>query len=265
MILRLRPRLIDDNLRQYNGYTFDFELIARQLYRVTTPGGVVVWVVGDATIDGSESGTSFRQALGFMAVGFNLHDTMIYEVAGTGAKGSDLAYWQAFEYMFVFSKGTPRSVNLLRDRKNVGAKPRSNIINSRRKSDGTKIKDTRKPIEDYGRRLNIWRYSALEIRYHNKTDHPAPFPDGLARDHIVSWSNPGDVILDPMVGSGTTAKQAYLLGRYYLGFEISQEYVDLANRRVAQAMAQPKLFPWDTNTHASYDTNGTKQLGFLDD
>ena len=216
-----------DNLREYQGYTFDFEPIAHQLYRVTKPGGVVVWVVGDATIDGSETGTSFRQALGFMAAGFNLHDTMIYEVAGTGAKGSNKAYWQGFEFMFVVSKGEPKTVNRIADIKN---KTIGLLRGGRWRNGG----NNEKPhlTNEVGTRTNIWRYQVGFADNSDQTDHPAPFPEALARDHIISWSNPGDVILDPFMGSGTVGKMCKETGRHWLGFDISEEYCQLARRRV---------------------------------
>lgn len=226
-----------DNLRTYNGYVFNFEAIAQQLWRVTRPGGVVVWVVGDATINGSETGTSFRQALYFMSLGFNLHDTMIYEVAGTGAKGSTLAYWQAFEFMFIFSKYKPNTHNLIKDvsNKNAGA-----TVPGRAGIDGRSKNEPFHLINEFGIRTNIWRYSVGFADNSDKTDHPAPFPEALARDHIISWSNPGDLVLDPMCGSGTTLKMAVEQGRRYIGIDISQEYCNIAQRRVFGA--QPPLF-----------------------
>lgn len=245
-----------DNQRTYNGYIFDFERIAPQLYRVTKPGGVGVWVVADETKDGSESGTSFRQALGFMAAGFNLHDTMIYQKLN-GAMGSDSTYLQEYEFMFIFSKGKPKSVNFLRDRRNVDT---SNKSTPKKKSDTNGSTQERHKIQraEWGRRKNIWAYAVggkQEI-----ASHPAPFPLALARDHILSWSNPGDIVFDPMVGSGTTAKQAHLLGRHYLGFDISEEYCQIARRRLANVEVQPFLMP------PSVEANGKKpeQLGLLD-
>lgn len=220
-----------DNLRTYNGYTFDFFAIARQLIRVTKRGGVIVWVVADQTINGSETGTSFKQALYFMAKGMRLHDTMIYEQAGTGAKGSNLAYWQGFEYMFVFSKGKPSTTNLIVDKPNrfkgsvVGSSPKMDALGSRRERGP-------RTVPEYSKRTNIWR---IHPSNGNNTEHPAPFPETLARDHIISWSNPGDLVLDPFCGSGTTPKMAMQNGRHYLGFDISEEYVQLAKKRVAYA------------------------------
>ena len=171
-----------DNLRTYNGYTFDFFAIARQLIRVTKRGGVIVWVVADQTINGSETGTSFKQALYFMAKGMRLHDTMIYEQAGTGAKGSNLAYWQGFEYMFVFSKGKPSTTNLIVDKPNrfkgsvVGSSPKMDALGSRRERGP-------RTVPEYSKRTNIWR---IHPSNGNNTEHPAPFPETLARDHIIS-------------------------------------------------------------------------------
>lgn len=226
-----------DNLRKYNGYHFDFERIAAELWRVTKPGGVVVWIVADATINGSETGTSFRQALHFMGLGFNLHDTMIYEVAGTGAKGSHYTYWQAYEYMFVLSKGRPAAINRLRDRPNKQA-GKNQSTSTKYALIGTRNKGNGYITEDEGVRTNIWRY-AVGMNGDDETEHPAPFPEALARDHIISWSNPGDMVLDPMCGSGTTGKQAVLLGRRFIGIDISGEFIEkIARRRVEWATAQ---------------------------
>lgn len=229
-----------DNLRKYNGYHFDFERIAAELWRVTKPGGVVVWIVADATINGSETGTSFRQALHFMGLGFNLHDTMIYETAGTGAKGSNLAYWQCYEFMFVLSKGRPNIINRIRDKVNTNAG--HPVSPSREHSSGRR--GGHRNIHDVGLRTNIWRYPSVSIRWDlhaNGWHHPGAFPEALARDHIISWSNPGDVVLDPMCGSGTTGKQAVLLGRRFIGIDISGEYIEgIARPRIKAAAAQAR-------------------------
>lgn len=198
-----------DNLRSYNGYEFDFEGIARELFRVTANGGVVVWVVGDATDKGSETGTSFRQALYFKEIGFNLHDTMIYEKNSPAfpARANSNRYTQIFEYMFVFSKGKPKC-NLICDKPNKWAG---------HKDFSGKLKN---PVPDFSPRNNIWKYTTS----FNGVKHPAPFPEKLAEDHILTWSNPGDLVLDPMAGSGTTLRAAKKAGRNYIGIEISEEY-----------------------------------------
>ena len=216
-----------DNLRSYNGYSFDFEAVAKELYRITKDGGVVVWVVGDATIDGSETGTSFRQALFFKEIGFNLHDTMIYQKHNFSNPSSN-RYHQIFEYMFVFSKGKPKTFNALKDRPNVEAgKIGSWGKNTSRQVDGTMVERKRKVNTEFGMRYNIWR-----IKTEMKPLHPAPFPEELVEGHVLSWSNPGDVVYDPFMGSGTTAKVAIETGRKYLGSEISSEYWEIAQKRI---------------------------------
>lgn len=242
-----------DNLRTYNGYVFDFESIARQLYRVTKPGGVVVWVVGDATVDGSESLTSFKQAIYFVdGCGFNLHDTMIYHVMGTGAKGSRLSYWQAFEFMFVFSKGRPNVINLLRDKKNLRAGVLCTTGGKQRATGTRQHPDKGTVVSGFGIRENVWQVHAGN-NGDDPTIHPAVFPEGLAADHIVSWSNPGDVVLDPMCGSGTTLKMARTLERRYLGFDISDEYCELARRRLAGVSIPMALFGEEETVTESKD------------
>ena len=223
-----------DNLRTYNGFTFDFETIARQLFRVTKAGGVVVWVVADETKKGTESGTSFRQALYFMQCGFNLHDTMIYNKgAQGGAKGSNYCYTQAFEYMFVFSKGKPKSINLLKDRENKYVKTGKS---SMRKKNGKTVEFIASG-NALSKRTNVWDIrggwmvgSTDKIAF----EHPATFPEALAQDHILSWSNENDTVLDCFCGSGTTPKIAKLLNRHYIGIDTSAEYVALTNERLAQ-------------------------------
>lgn len=231
-----------DNLRDYKGYSFNFEEIAKQLFRVTKTGGVVVWIVGDETVEGNESGTSFKQALFFKNIGFNLFDTMIYEKT-RGACGNNTTYWQSFEYMFVLSKGKPKTINLICDRKNNGV-ANSGISNKRHKS-GKLIQIHRNGYGEYGRRTNIWSYcvGGNDERHGNIIEHPAIFPERLARDHILSWSNEGDLILDPFMGSGTTAFICKKFRRNYIGFEISSEYCKIAIDR----LNLPESYPTKKN------------------
>src|SRR3989344_1471866 len=224
-----------DDLRNYNGYSFNLDGIARELFRVMKKGGVVVWVVGDQTIKGDETGTSFRQALHFKQVGFNLFDTMIYLKTPRGAVGNNKTYWQTFEYMFVLSKGTPKTINLLKDRENKDERDGDN--GTKRLSDGSLLKLKRAGYSKYGRRTNVWEY--LIGKGHSATDniayqHPAIFPEKLVQDHIISWSNPRDVVLDPMCGSGTTCKMAKLNKRDFIGIDISPEYCKIAEERLKQ-------------------------------
>lgn len=226
-----------DNLRNYNGYSFKFEKVAKELYRVTKPGGVVVWVVGDATVNGSESGTSFRQALFFMECGFRLHDTMIYQTGKPPLTHN--RYEQEFEYMFIFSKGNPKCFNAIRSAKNHFETTNRNK-KLRREKDGT---------HDMGRVNtgttkiigNVWYIESGVFDDRKCYEHPAVFPEALAQKHIHSWSNPGDLIYDPFMGSGTVAKMSHLQKRNWIGSEISKEYVDLANKRIAPYLAQQTL------------------------
>ena len=227
-----------DDLRTYNGYTFDFESIAKGLFRITKQGGVVVWVVADKTKDGDESGTSFRQALYFKEIGFKLFDTMIYLKKPRGATGSLKTYWGTFEYMFVLSKELPKTINLLMDRKNKESVKENR--GTTRYKDGSLKSKIRNGYGEYGRRTNVWEYhvgcghSTLDkIAF----QHPATFPEKLAEDHILSWTNPNDLVFDPMCGSGTTGKMALLNNRRFIGVDISQEYVDIATERLGLLVA----------------------------
>ena len=219
-----------DNLRTYNGFSWDFESTAKELYRITKQGGVVVWVVGDATIKGSETGTSFKQALYFKEIGFNLHDTMIWEKPTFTDTGSlKVRYGNVFEYMFVFNKKYCKTFNPIKDRKNkyAGSKKHGTV----RQTNGSckDISSKGKEIAEFGQRFNIWNISPEK---NNNTGHPAVFPEALANDHIVSWSNPNDIVFDPFMGSGTTAKMAMLNNRKFIGCEISENYCEIIKERL---------------------------------
>ena len=219
-----------DDLRTYNGYCFDFENVAKELFRVKNKGGVLVWVVNDQTQNGSETGTSFKQALFFKEMGFNLHDTMIYaksKIVPTDFKCH--RYYQGFEYMFVFSKGKPKTCNYIRVPSKQGGKK---AISTSRKEDGSMRydridKQKGRVVGETKIKSNIWEYASQSVK-----GHPAPFPEQLANDHIISWSNEGDLVYDPFVGSGTTAKMAMLNNRKYIGSEISKEYCEIAEQRL---------------------------------
>jgi site-specific DNA-methyltransferase (adenine-specific) len=230
-----------DNLRAYNGYTWDFETIAKELYRVTKPGGVCVWVVGDQTIDGSETLTSAKQKIFFReGCGWNIHDTMIY--AKNGPPYPDqVRYQQVFEYMIVLSKGLPKTINLIADRKNRWAGAKNFGTRSNRATDGSLTSSSlaNRVVNEVGVRWNIWEissgygYSTTDKEAH---EHPAIFPEQLAIDHMRTWSNIGDTVLDCFMGSGTTAKAAKLLKRKSVGIEISDKYCDLIRRRLNPPM-----------------------------
>ena len=224
-----------DALRKYNGYSFDIEKIVPELYRVMKTDGVVVWVVADSTIKGGESGTSFKQALYFMECGFKLHDTMIYHKDNPTPVGGATRYYQAFDYMFVFTKGKPKLNPILVPRRNKWKDKRTERTRGvTRDVDGNFTKKVVRVKEEV-KKQNVWTYivsggvsSTDKIAY----KHPAIFPEKLAEDHILSWSNFGEVVYDPFIGSGTTAKMCILNGRKYIGSEVSDEYCDIAEERV---------------------------------
>ena len=237
-----------DNLRTYKGFEWDFKATAKELYRVTKQGGVIVWVVGDATIKGSETGTSFRQALYFKEIGFNLHDTMIWlKPNPTPTDPKCLRYYNAFEYMFIFSKGKPKTCNYIKEKsknagKEFGSAPMKKADGSNRDDRTEKLKGVK--IKDYKIKSNVWEYAIGSGVSKDKIafKHPAIFPEKLAQDHILSWSNEGDLVLDPFMGSGTTAKMALLNNRNFIGFELSQEYCRMAEKRIEPYLMQQTIF-----------------------
>lgn len=229
-----------DNLRTYNGTLTDWtpekwQAIIRELFRITKQGSVVVWVVGDATIKGSETGTSFRQALYAMECGFKLHDTMIWEKSTFSAVGAlKHRYAPVFEYMFIFVKGALKTFNPIKDKpnKHAGVAQHGTV----RQKDGS-VKPlsgikSGKAVADFGQRHNVWRIN--EEKSLNKI-HPAVFPEELARDHILSWSSEGDAVLDPFMGSGTTGVACVRTGRNFIGIERDEGYFKIAQDRIEAA------------------------------
>ena len=223
-----------DNMRLYEGNTFfEFKKIVKNLYRVIKKGGVIVWVVSDQTKNGNETGTSFKQALYFKEIGFNLFDTMIYLKPPRGAVGNNKTYWQSFEYMFVFSKGKPNTINLICDRENKESRKGDN--GTKRLFNGKLKQIKRGGYAKTGRRTNVWEYKIG--KGHSASDdlahkHPAIFPEKLVADHIKTWTNENDIVYDPFMGSGTTAKMSEMLKRNWLGSEINENYYELANERL---------------------------------
>lgn len=201
-----------DKLRKYKGFSWDFKSVAKELYRIT----------------------KF-----FKEIGFNIYDTMIW-LKPSPAAPTESRYYDVFEYMFILSKGRPKTLNLLCDRKNKSA---GNVSNCETRSgrEQRRTLSKKRVVKEYSRRFNVWEVA----RGLNKTKHPAVFPERLANDHILSWSNKGDVVLDPFCGSGTTAKMAMLTGRKFIGFEISAEYCDIAEKRIASVGKDIPLFEAD--------------------
>jgi len=222
-----------DNLRDYKGYSFDFEDIAKQLFRVVKEGGVVVWVVGDK-INGGRSLTSFRQALFFQEIGFSIHDVMIYQKKNTPFMRAN-AYTNCYEYMFVLSKGKPKTFNPIKEK---SVRSGLEMLVHNKQSDGVN-KKVLKELKAEKTKTNIWAYAvgmggttSDKIAF----EHPAVFPEKLALDHILSWSNEGDLVFDPMCGSGTTCKMAKNSNRKYLGVDISESYIEIAKQRLKERL-----------------------------
>jgi DNA modification methylase len=228
-----------DDLREYGaGFTgVDLlrciELVSEQLVN----GGVCMWNVADATSKGSETGSSFKQALHAIKCGLNLHDTMIFEKAQSFG-GSNIAYLHSFEYMFIFSNGKPKTFNPIRDRPNVRGGVNESTAKGGMRKDGTIPERTKKTASLFGKRKNIWKYGVGGGR----TGHPAVFPIKLAEDHVKSWTNKAEIILDPFMGSGTTLVACAKLGRKGIGIELDPDYFEIACKRVQAAYDQPDLF-----------------------
>lgn len=223
-----------DDLRNYNSI-IDFRSVAKELYRITKDGGVVVWVVGDKVEKGSKTLTSYKQALLFREIGFCVYDVIIYEKTSPSAPHKN-RYFNTFEYMFIFSKGKPKTINLLKDRKNKYGGTYSGTV-TKREQDGSLTVKNKKLINEYGIRTNIWSYAVGNNK--STTDkiafqHPAIFPEKLAEDHILSWSNVSDIIFDPFMGSGTTGKMAVLNNRSFIGIELDENYFNIAKNRIEE-------------------------------
>jgi len=237
-----------DNLRTYGGHTWDFDGVARELTRVLKPGGVIVWVVADATVNGSETLTSMRQAIHFKDVcGLRVRDTMIWNKGGFSAVGAlAVQYAPVWEYMFVLSKDAPKTFKPIKDKPNkwAGTKNHGTV-----RVDGEERRpvSNNKVISDFGQRYNVWEMPPH--RQKGDGQHPAPFPLDLARDHILSWSNEGDVVLDPFAGSGTTCLAARDAGRKYVGIEINPEYIEIINRRLGLANNRDEPTPVSASAH----------------
>lgn len=219
-----------DDLRLYNGYKFNFEDMANEIFRVMKRGGVVVWVVGDKIKNGNRSLTSFKQALYFQSIGFNVHDSMIYAKKNTPFMRSN-AYTNAYEHMFVFSKGKPNTFNPIRE---PTTRHGMEMLVANKKADAKNNK-VLKELKKEKTKNNIWYYAVGLGGTTNDKEafgHPAMYPEQLAQDHILSWSNEGDVVFDPMCGAGTTCKMAMLNNRNYIGVDVSEEYIEIAQKRI---------------------------------
>lgn len=232
-----------DKLRTYEDELvwneFIWKEIIKELYRVTKKGGVVVWVVNDATVNGSETGTSFKQALFAIECGFRLHDTMIYSKFNFSMPSTN-RYHQTFEYMFIFSKGKPKTFNPIKDRKNKTKKALGK--NSVRLPNGEMKSKQRKLYSEFGQRFNIWQMKTSgQENVCKAIKHPATFPKKLAHDQIISWSNEGDVIFDPFLGSGITGIEALKMYRDFIGIEVVSKYYRMAEESISKITINEKI------------------------
>lgn len=219
-------------LRKYKGFQWDFQSTVKELLRVTKEGGVITWVTNDTVINRSESGDSFRQALYFIDQGFKLHDTMIYQSSKPPLNHK--RYEQAFEYMFVFSKGVPKTFNGIREPAIHAGKTVKRTFRSNSTASETTPEYSTNTVADTKLRGNIWEYTTgyMSTKDREAFQHPAIFPEKLAEDHILSWSNEGDLVMDIFSGSGTTAKMALLNNRKFIVSDISEDYLKLSIGRV---------------------------------
>lgn len=239
-----------DKLRSYDGNSkFDFVTFAKELLRVTKHGGVLVWVTNDQTKDFDESGTSFRQVLMFKKIGWKLHDTMIYKKTGISMPDQKHRRYQScFEFMFVLCKDNVRRWNPILDYITKEDSHKHKRYHKRDPKTGKLTYTHYKKMDKHphnGLRENVWVYQTGylkatkdEIAY----NHPAIFPELLAHDHILSWSNKGDYVLDPFLGSGTTYKMALKLGRIPIGIEANPKYIKIATKRLYRYLEQKRLY-----------------------
>ena len=232
-----------DDLRTYNGYCFDFENVAKELFRVTKQGGILVWIVNDKTDKGSETLSSFMQCLKFKEIGWNVHDTMIYAKNNIPVYDPrNKRYKNGFEFMFVLSKGKPNTYNPIKD---VLSKKKSSYGVTKRNPDGSMRAAKDVEFGEYQDRSNVWFFKNGYMQTTKDKiafEHPAIFPEQLANDHIISWSNEGDIIYDPFAGSGTTGKMAILNKRKCIMSEISAEYCDIIKKRLEPIINERTLF-----------------------
>jgi DNA modification methylase len=229
-----------DDLRKYKGYSFEFEVISKELFRVIKDGGVLIWIVGDQTKNGSESGTSFKQALYFKEIGFNLHDTMIYKKQNYTPLTHN-RYEQEFEYMFCLSKGRPKTFNPIKIPCKYAGQETWGQPNMYKDTSGELTRVNKTVINDTKIHGNIFEYLTGSTQT-GKIKHPAMFPEKLAEDQILTWSNENELIYDCFLGSGTSAKIAKLNNRNYIGSEVSPEYFKIAETRIKEALKQTVLF-----------------------
>lgn len=230
------------DLLNYRGFKFDLAAIARQLFRVLKDGGVMVWVIGDKTVDYSRQMIPYTHAFGLRDAGFCIYDVMIYSKPA-GRYMNRYRYPNVYEHMIVASKGKPKTFNpIMVKTKKPGDSRNTTILH--RDADNNRTLGYRTTAEERPHD-NIWKYSpgfGAVDRY--AFEHPAVFPEKLARDQIISWSNPNDIVLDPMCGSGTTLKMARVYGRRYAGIDVAPEYLEIVRRRLRECSPNMERYLW---------------------
>ena len=223
-----------DGLRDYNGFSLDLHKIGKEIYRVLKDGGIAVMVIQDATKDFAKSLTSFRTIVDWCDnVGFRLFETVIYHKNGTEGAWWKQRFRVDHEYMPIFMKGKkPQYFNKepLKIPSKHGGKVMSGSGN--RRTDGTLSETVRRPINTMKCRGTVWDYLMAGDKNPLKRKHPAVFPDKIPYDCIQCFCPEGGLVLDPFIGCGSTAVMAKVLGRNYIGIDISREYCDLAEERI---------------------------------
>jgi DNA modification methylase len=223
-----------DRIRDYNGFECNLHNIGEQLSRVLKDGGIIVMVIQDQTKDFGKSLTTFRTILDWCD-NFNLKlfETVIYK-----KHGAEGAWWTKrfrvdHEYIPVFLKGK-RPAYFTKEHLKIPSKHAGKTMTgcATRLTNGSTLKSKKLKINPTKCRGTIWDYVTCGDGGKLKHEHPATFPDKIPVDFIETFCPPGGIVLDPFMGSGTTALAALNLGRNFLGFDISNEYVSLANKRV---------------------------------
>lgn len=233
-----------DAVRKYNGFAFDLHQTGAQIHRVLKDGGIAAMVIQDQTKDFGKSLTSFRTIIDWCdSFGFKLFECVIYR-----KNGSEGAWWKHrfrvdHEYIPLFLKGDRPAYfdkQPLRVPSKHGGKVMSGSGN--RRTDGATNGTVRREINATKCRGTIWNYLMAGDKNPLKRKHPAVFPDAIPSDLIQCFCPPGGIVLDPFIGSGSTAVQALKHERHFIGFDISQEYCDLCNQRLEKDVETATLF-----------------------
>lgn len=233
-----------DGIRDYNGFNFDLHETGRGLIRILKEGGIVAMVIQDQTKNFGKTLTSFKTIIDWCDnIGFKLFECVIYR-----KHGSEGAWWTNrfrvdHEYMPIFLKGEkPQYFN--KENLKVPSIHGGKVMtgSGSRRTDGKTNARVTRPINTMKCRGTIWNYLMAGDKDPIKRQHPAPFPDQIPLDFIECFCPPGGVVLDPFMGSGSTAVAAKKLNRKYIGFDTSEEYIKIAHARLRNTETQLKVF-----------------------